>query len=330
VRSERRSSTRHERIHAHIPILAVLALCVASASVVGAGEPVARVKFEIQNNRIIFPMKVGDSRELSILLDSGATLQGVYLFHEELIEELGLSDGTEQRVAGAGSGEASRTVMKEGATLHAGGVEFHDQQVFVSRSPQTQRFPRDGVAGYTLFGSYVVEIDYDSMTLALHDPDGFEPDSSWESLEMTLRPRIPWIEISVVVAGEKEIPASVYIDLAAGDALLLLVKPEMKFELPEGLEQRYIGTGLSGDIHGGIGRVRSVKIGPYRLENVVTAFPPAEVRSKQEGADGIIGNDLMRRFNVIFDYGNERLYLKPNRHFETPFELESATAPVNR
>jgi hypothetical protein len=73
-----------------------------------------------------------------------------------------------------------------------------------------------------------------------------------------------------------------------------------------------------------------VKIGPFRLENVVTAFPPAEVRSKQEGADGIIGNDLMRRFNVIFDYGNKRLYLKPNRHFDTPFELEGAAGTVNR
>ena len=37
-----------------------------------------------------------------------------------------------------------------------------------------------------------------------------------------------------------------------------------------------------------------------------------------------------QQVNVIFDYGNERLYLKPNRHFDTPFESESAAAPVNR
>ena len=137
---------------------------------------------------------------------------------------------------------------------------------------------------------------------------------------MELRDRIPWIDVGVTVSGEKEIPASVYIDLGAGDALLLLVRPEMKFEVPEGMERRYIGTGLSGDIYGEFGKVSSVRIGSYRLMDVVTAFPLAEVRSKQEGADGIIGSDLLRRFNVIFDYERLRMYLKPNRSFEAPFE----------
>ena len=56
------------------------------------------------------------------------------------------------------------------------------------------------------------------------------------------------------------------------------------------------------------------------MKNVVTAFPDAEVRSKQEGADGIVGSDLRRRFNVIFDYGRLRIYLKPNRAFDERFE----------
>jgi hypothetical protein len=285
----------------------------------GAAEPLGRIPFEIEANRIVFPMKVGRASEQRILLDTGLTFEGVYLFHEKMIEELGLTDGIEQDVSGAGADDPSSSVMKDGVTLSAGGIEFRGQRVYVSRSPRTQRFPRGGVAGYTLFGSFVVEIDHDSMTIVLHDKSSFEPDPSWEAIEMTLRHNIPWIDIGVDVTGKKEISASVYIDLGAGDALLLLVRPEMRFPMPEGMERRYIGTGLSGDIYGEFGRVSSVRLGSHRLTNVVTAFPSAEVRSKQEGADGIIGSDLLRRYNVIFDYHRSRMYVKPNQHFETDF-----------
>jgi hypothetical protein len=154
----------------------------------------------------------------------------------------------------------------------------------------------------------------------LHDPESFVANPTWESVEMTLKKKIPFIDAAVVVAGEEEIPVTVYIDLAAGDALLLLVRPEMKFAVPEGLEERHLGTGLSGHVRGGVGRIPRLRIGSFVLNDVVTAFPPAEVRSKQEGADGILGNDAMRRFNTVFDYRRGRLYLKPNRHFTTPFE----------
>ena len=301
-----------------VVLLTVLGL--ASAVVAGAAEPVARFPFEVQANRIIFPMMVGDSSELKILLDTGLTFEGVYLFHEKMIEELGLTDGVEQDVAGAGADDPSSSVLKEGATLRVGGIEFQDQRVYVSRSPRTQRFPRDGVAGWTLLGNYVVEIDHHSMTIALYDKSSYEPDPSWDPIEMTLRHNIPWIDLGISVGGEEETPAEVYIDLGAGDALLLLVRPEMKFPLPEGMENKYIGTGLSGDIYGDFGRVASVRIGSHRLKNVVTAFPDAEVRSKQEGADGIVGSDLLRRFNVIFDYDRLRIYLKPNRAFGERFE----------
>jgi hypothetical protein len=54
----------------------------------------------------------------------------------------------------------------------------------------------------------------------------------------------------------------------------------------------------------------------YTLYDVPTAFAPAEVRSKQEGADGIIGNDALRRF-----YSGQRLYIRPNRPFGKSFDV---------
>jgi len=33
-----------------------------------------------------------------------------------------------------------------------------------------------------------------------------------------------------------------------------------------------------------------------------------------------LGNNALRRFNVIFDYSSETLYLKPSRHYTEPFD----------
>jgi len=48
---------------------------------------------------------------------------------------------------------------------------------------------------------------------------------------------------------------------------------------------------------------------PYELNRVKAAFAPAEVHSKQENADAILGNASLRRFNLIFDYAQRSFIL---------------------
>jgi hypothetical protein len=123
------------------------------------------------------------------------------------------------------------------------------------------------------------------------------------------------------VAGEAPIPVSLYIDLASSESLELLIRPGMKFELPAELsEERYAGTGLSGDVHARLGRVARLVLGPFEQRDVAAQFVEASVRSKQEGADGILGNGLLRRFDVILVMDEPALYLKPDRTFQDPSE----------
>jgi predicted metalloprotease with PDZ domain len=64
-----------------------------------------------------------------------------------------------------------------------------------------------------------------------------------------------------------------------------------------------------------------VKVGPYKYRNVtayifaddfnVTSYP---------FLGGLLGNDLLRRFNVILNYEKRDLYLVPNSHYKEPFD----------
>ncbi|KPK73219.1 hypothetical protein AMJ87_02375 [candidate division WOR_3 bacterium SM23_60] len=306
------------------------ALAIVSLSAVSC-EPTAltstststkkyEIPFKLSRNKIILPVRVGDSRELKIILDTGMHFEGLLVYNKDLKDSITLENEIEVQVPGAGADSASTAVMADSMSFHMGAVKFTNQRIIILQSDRMAGFTSDGVTGYSLFGNYTVEVDYDKMIITLHESKEVKVDSSWEWLPMTFKDnKIPWIEAAVNINGKKEVPVSVYIDLASSEAIELLVRKAMKFDLPDELKESYLGRGLSGDIYGHEGRIASLKLGSFYLENIPTAFAPAEVRSKQEGADGIIGNNALRRFNLIFDYKNARLYIKPNEYFSEPF-----------
>jgi hypothetical protein len=285
-----------------------------------SGRLVASAPFEIQRNRVILPVSIKGSRPLDIILDTGMAWPGIYLFHKEIIDEIGVEAGFEARVPGAGGGEASTAIVVDSVRASMGEAEFPEQRVIISNSDLTQRFPTEGVIGGTVLNTYVFGIDFDSRMVHLYDTTGVTVDTSWYAADITLKKGIPWIPAEITVAGGPSVPVLLYLDSAAGEALELLVRPEMAFALPESLKEEYLGTGLSGDVCGKVGSIDLLTIGPFRLFDVPTAFPPAEIRSRQEGADGVLGGMTLRRFNVIFDYSRNKMYLKPNKTYSIPFD----------
>jgi hypothetical protein len=284
-----------------------------------SGVEKIEIPFRLINNVLILPIKVADSREFRVILDTGMHFEGLLLYNIEPEDGVALENSVEVLVPGAGADEPSTAVMADSMSFFVGKLECKDQRIIVLQNRRMEGMSSEGVTGYSLFGKYVVEVDYDRMIITLHESP-MKIDSSWEFIPMTFKDNnIPWIEGSVSITGSEEVPVSLYIDLASGDALELLVKEDMKFSLPDNLEDAYLGTGLSGDIHGQTGRILSLKLGSFCLEDVTTSFAPAEVRSKQDNADGIIGNNSLRRFNVVFDYKGKALYLKPNEYFNEPF-----------
>lgn len=306
-----------------ICILAAGPVEVPSLHAQRGASPVATltsIPFELNHQRVVLPVKVGESGPLEVLLDTGMTFDGIFLFHRVAAEALGGVEFKEVLVPGAGSGEGSRSIMADSISLRCGDALFPNQLAVISQSETTQGFPSDGVIGNTILGHHVVELDYDDRIMRLYDPGSYEAPASYERIAVTLQQGIPFLNGSVSVDGSDETAIRVYIDLASGDALELLVREQARFTVPEGLAEVYLGTGLSGDIRGGVGRVAWLRIGSFELHDVATTFPPAAVRSKQENADGVLGNALLRRFNLIFDYSRNCIWLKPNQSFRDPFQ----------
>ena len=67
--------------------------------------------------------------------------------------------------------------------------------------------------------------------------------------------------------------------------------------------------------------IREIKIGPYRFRNVpIYIFDDKFNVTSYPYLGGLIGNDLLRRFNVILNYERRDIYLLPNSHYNEPFD----------
>ena len=275
------------------------------------------IEINSQRNRTVIPVMV-DSLEFQILLDTGMAFDGLLIYNKELASSIQLNNPIKVRIPGAGDGPPSEAVMDPAGNFSIGNHSFENQKILVLSNGTFSGFPTDGVLGYSIFGHYVVEINYDNNYLILHEQDSFSPDKSWTKILMYFKNNtIPWINVAISIGGESPIELSTYIDFAAGETIELLEKTDQKFILPAELEQVHLGTGLSGEIYGANGEIAELIFGEYSLKNIIAAFVDDEVRSKQVNADGIIGNGSLKYFNLIFDYKNKYLYIKPNKNYQT-------------
>jgi hypothetical protein len=274
------------------------------------------IPINVLRNKTIVPVKVGQSRTLDILLDTGMSFDGLLIYNPDLTDSIILNNGMKIQLSGAGKGKPTTAMMDTSAQFTIGDFEFKNQKLLLLQNDMYKGFPSDGVLGYSIFGHFAVEIDYDKNVMMLHDDKGLTLDESWDSIPIYFKKNtIPWIDVSIVIENEVPVRISTYIDFAAGETIELLEKVGMKFTLPKNLQEAYLGRGLSGDIYGKKGTIKKLMIGKYELNNINAAVAPAAVRSKQENADAVIGSGSLRHFNLIFDYHHKKLFLKPNSFF---------------
>jgi hypothetical protein len=82
-----------------------------------------------------------------------------------------------------------------------------------------------------------------------------------------------------------------------------------------------LAEGLGGEIEMTVTVIKEVKLGPFRFRNVpIYAFDDTYNVTSYPYLAGIIGNDLLRRFNIILNYEKRDIYITPNSHYSDPFD----------
>ncbi|MBD3749015.1 MAG: aspartyl protease family protein [Sphingobacteriales bacterium] len=183
--------------------------------------------------------------------------------------------------------------------------------------------PIHGLIGYEFFQSFMVRIYYDAGYITIFKNQKSRLIRKGYRIPITIEQNKPYLEVFANQGAQKKIPLKMLIDTGAGHPIAIESEGDHPFPLPDKFIQANLGVGLGGNISGFIGRIDDFRIGRFDFKNPIASFPyDEEMAAKVKGIDrnGSIGNQLLKRFEVVFDYERSCIYIRPNSNFKEPFE----------
>jgi hypothetical protein len=263
---------------------------------------------------ILVSVTINGSPPLDFILDSGATQSAIN--DPYLANSLGLKAREAGLARGMGSG-ATRVLIADDTSIRSDGVEILRDQLVVhdisERLAALAGREIDGFLGADLFSRYVVEIDPFGHRLLLHDPNTFDYRGPGESLPLEVVDRRPVVAGAVrVEEGGREILVRLLIDTGSGRYLNLITKSRRRLKPPP---EQTLGAsvGVVGNTLVTMSPVWRLRLGSSVVENVEAAWTePFQVPAVRNipNLNGIVGNQLLRRFRIFFDYRGGRLILE--------------------
>ncbi|MEY2486706.1 MAG: hypothetical protein QOH39_2354 [Verrucomicrobiota bacterium] len=88
-------------------------------------------------------------------------------------------------------------------------------------------------------------------------------------------------------------------------------------------DQATAGVGIGGAVTNAIGRLKAMEIGSFTIRNPFSEFSQEkEGVLTQSDIAGIIGGEILRRFDLVWDYPGHSMIIVPNKNFADPYDFD--------
>lgn len=288
-------------------------------------EPVSRLLTRISFTQltggvVILKAQLDDFPDtLHFILDtgsSGISLDSATVAYFKLVPEA--SDRTIRGIAGIKKVGFLYNRKLRFPNLTVDSLNFHVNDYSVLTSVYGEQI--DGIIGYSLLNRYIVKIDYDSLKIDICSKGTIKyPRGGY-----LFKPILSTLPVQVArIKDETQHQSRFLHDIGAGVCLMLsqdFVDDSTLLQKKRRLWPKD-GEGIGGKIRMNLTLVKELKLGPYRFRNIPTyIFEDAFNVTSYPYLGGLIGNDILRRFNVIFNYPKRDIHMVPNSHFRDPFD----------
>jgi hypothetical protein len=283
--------------------------------------PLTRIQFlQVTGGVVIIQAQLAPfSDTLQFIFDTGSS--GISL-DSTTASHLGLRptyDGLQIRgIAGVREVSQLRNQTLTIGSLLADSLNFYINDYSVLTSIYGVRI--DGVIGYAMLSRYIVSIDYEKQFMEWYTPGLFP----YPRKGVLLKPQItklPAHPLTIQDLQSKNYP--MLIDIGAGLNLLFSERFAKEAGVLDPTRKTWItsGEGIGGQIELRLTLLRSLRIGPYRFKKIpITIFDDNNNVTNYPHWAGLIGNDLLRRFNIILNYPAAEIHLRPNRFYYDEFD----------
>ena len=277
------------------------------------------------NGNALLKVRVNNSPPLNFTLDTGSDVFAILTSNQA--NSLGLIARNKYKVGiAANVGEIEAATIPS-ANLSMPGVEALNQriEVIMSDDATANESKIDGVLGLEFLKKFVVEVDYEAQTLTLFAPEKYEYKGTGEVIAIKIKDGTPMVRLKMTTSGGKSIEDYFELDNGMSATLALRTPAVKKYGLLAQTQtiEAPIDIEAGGEYRRRLGRLKSLQLGHFIIEN-----PTVSLSENVEGEGGILGEEILRRFKVIFDFSHHRMILEPNSHFKEPYEEDMSGISV--
>lgn len=311
------SALHHQAMKRSLAIFLLLASC----SVFGQPSNITVIPFVLEGEYITLPVYLNDAK-LLFIFDTGATAT---VLDSATAARLNIAPNASTSAQGA-SGTANYKVCSLPA------IRIHDVElknvnaIHVPLNKLSSSFGKEinGIVGNDILMHYVVEIDYDEQVLKLHSNASSASAVYGQKIPFSFINfiPIPAIEVEVELQNGKRFSNKYLVDSGAGTTLIF----NTPFARDNNLHNQ-VGKTITSSTKDLTSKsithkalIKSVRLSEYTFSDVPVLISEATKGvNAMVGFGGILGNEVLKRFNWLMDYRNKILYLKPNRLYNSKF-----------
>ena len=287
-------------------------------------------------------------QEESILfmLDSGASKSFI---DSTYAAKLGLKLG--EGIPGAGAGGTANFYPVKLPGFSVGDIEFEEQTIFSfpigNIAKRFTGLTLGGMLGYDFLSRFITEINFEDSTITFYQPDTFDViQKKMKRVETALSEKAPPGETSAQ-PGEPansctidapllnnifsfraiindSISGRFLLDTGANASILFknfISRHNLNPTSP--VEVSIFGAG--GEQKTILSRTNSIRLCEFTIKEPVFSFSQEKVGiGAFDKVDGIIGNNILSRFNVTLDYRDQKVMLTRNNLFSRPFFMDKS------
>lgn len=291
------------------------------------GKTKVSIPIEIYNNLIIVPVILNGTLPLKFILDTG--VRTAILTQKTFTDILNLTYSRKYTIAGPGGVKLVDAYVTNNVSLELPGVLGRGHALLVLGEDYLELrnylgTEVHGILGYELFSRFIVKIDYAKKMLTLMSPARFNPGPSYHVIPIRIEDTKPYFTTPIVLADGTQLTAKLLVDSGASHGLMLEPTSDKRIVVPKNTVSSIIGRGLGGEITGKVGRIKTLHLGFYKLDNAIANFPDPNsyfdsLKMGGTSRNGAIGGEVLSRFTVVFDFPKELIYLKKNASFKKKF-----------
>jgi hypothetical protein len=290
-----------------------------------------KIRFKSVNNLIIIPVEI-NGVTLSFLLDTGVSKPIIFNFLN-VSDSLKIKNTTTIHLRGLGGGDTVEALKSTNNVFRIGEAVKLQQDLYAVFNTKLNFGPRlgvpvHGIIGLDIFKDLVVEINYASGYLRLTEPEKYKykPCKKCERLNLEFYNGKPYINGLVTMKG-KEIPVKLLIDSGGSDALWLFEDDSLGISAGDKYFNDFLGLGLNGSVYGKRSKIEAFSLKSFVLKNANVAFPNHEnifFAKKIKDRNGSVSGNILKRFNIIFDYQKALMIISKNSKFKEKFSYNKS------